>query len=80
MGLLEFSTLLSAAKVKHAALRTPGPWLAARRAGRTCTVLRGRRRHDGRSAKCQQDVARFRLYLHQSLQANTRFAAFFKIY
>ena len=50
---------------------------------------RRRRRHfglmfllllDGRSAKFQQDVARFRLYRHRFLQENTRFAAFFKIY
>ena len=38
------------------------------------------RRHDGRSAKVRQNVARFRLYRHRSLQVNTRFAAFFKIY
>ena len=38
------------------------------------------RRHDGRSAKFRQNVARFRLYRHRSLQLNTRFAAFFKIY
>ena len=38
------------------------------------------RRHDGRSAKFRQNVARFRLYRHRFLQENTRFAAFFKIY
>ena len=38
------------------------------------------RRHDGRSAKFQQNVARFRLYRHRFLQENTRFAAFFKLY
>ena len=38
------------------------------------------RRHDGRSAKFRQNVARFRLYRHRSLQVNTRFSAFFKIY
>ena len=38
------------------------------------------RRHDGRSAKFRQNVARFRLYRHQSLQVNTRSSAFFKIY
>ena len=31
-------------------------------------------------AKFQQNVARFRLYRHQFLQVNMRFAAFFKIY
>ena len=31
-------------------------------------------------ANFRQDFARFRLYRHRSLQANTRFAAFFKIY
>ena len=36
--------------------------------------------HEGRSAKFRQIVARFRLYRHRSLQENTRFAAFFKIY
>ena len=39
-----------------------------------------RRRHDGRSAKFRQNVARFRLYRRRSLQVNTRFAAFCKIY
>ena len=29
--------------------------------------------------KCRQDLARFRLYRHRSLQVNTRFEAFFKI-
>ena len=38
------------------------------------------RRHDGRSAKFRQNVARFRLYRHRFLQLNMRFAAFFKIY
>ena len=38
------------------------------------------RRHDGRSAKFRQNVARFWLYRHRFLQENTRFAAFFKIY
>ena len=33
------------------------------------------RLHDGRSAKFQQNVARFRLYRHRSLQFNTPFAA-----
>ena len=33
------------------------------------------RRHDGRSAKFRQNVARFRLYRHRSLQVITRFAA-----
>ena len=42
--------------------------------------LRRLRRHDGRSAKIRQNVARFRLYRHRFLQENTRFAAFFKIY
>ena len=32
------------------------------------------------SAKFRQNFARFRLYRRRSLQANTRFAAFFKIY
>ena len=31
-------------------------------------------------ANFRQNVARFRLYRHQFLQENTRFAAFFKIY
>ena len=31
-------------------------------------------------ANFRQNVARFRLYRHRSLQANTRFAAFLKIY
>jgi hypothetical protein len=31
-------------------------------------------------AKFRQNVARFRLYRHRFLQANTRFAAFFKVY
>jgi hypothetical protein len=44
------------------------------------TVLTGGRRHNGRSAKFRQNVARFRLYRHRFLQENTRFAAFFKIY
>ena len=34
----------------------------------------------GRSATFRQNVARFRLYRHRSLQENTRFSAFFKIY
>ena len=38
------------------------------------------RRHDGRSAKFRQNVARFRLYRHRFLQENMRFAAFFEIY
>ena len=38
------------------------------------------RRHDGRSAKFRQNVARFRLYRHRFLQVNTRFSGFFKIY
>ena len=38
------------------------------------------RRHDGRSAKYRQIVARFRLYRYRSLQENMRFAAFFEIY
>ena len=38
------------------------------------------RRHDGRSARFRQNVARFRLYRRRFLQENTRFAAFFKIY
>ena len=38
------------------------------------------RRHDGRSAKFRQNVARFRLYRHRFFQENTRFSAFFKIY
>ena len=33
--------------------------------------------HDGRSATFQQNVARFRLYRHRSLQENARFSAFF---
>ena len=37
-------------------------------------------RADGFLAKFRQNVARFRLYRHQFLQENTRFAAFFKIY
>ena len=37
-------------------------------------------RHDGRSAKFRQNVARFRLYRDRFLQENMRFAAFFKIY
>ena len=37
-------------------------------------------RHDGRSAKFRQNVARFRLYRLRFLQENMRFAAFFKIY
>ena len=37
-------------------------------------------RHDGRSAKFRQNVARFRLYRRRSLQVSTRFTAFFKIY
>ena len=34
----------------------------------------------GRSAKFQQNLARFRLYRHRSLQVTTRFSASFKIY
>ena len=49
----------------------PDPARAGRRIGR---------RHDGRSAKFRQNVARFRLYRHRFLQENTRFAAFFKVY
>ena len=46
-----------------------------------CSLLKQTgRRHDGRSAKFQQNVARFRLYRRRSLQENMRFAAFFKIY
>ena len=37
-------------------------------------------RHDGRSAKFRQNVARSRLCLHRSLQINTRFEIFFEIY
>ena len=40
----------------------------------------GGRRHDGRSAKFRQNVARFRLYRHRFLQENMRFAAFSNIY
>ena len=47
---------------------------------RAATAHDAARRHDGRSAKFRQIVARFRLYRHRSLQENTRFAAFFKIY
>ena len=32
------------------------------------------------TANFQENVARFQLYRHRSLQANTRFSAFFKIY
>ena len=49
-------------------------------AGRGPSGSRTGRRHDGRSAKFRQNVARFRLYRHRFLQENTRFAAFFKIY
>ena len=42
--------------------------------------LMNARRHDGRSAKFRQNVARFRLYRLRILQENMRFAAFFKIY
>ena len=38
------------------------------------------RRHNGRSAKFRQNVARFRLYRHRFLQLNMRLSAFFKIY
>ena len=48
------------------------PWLTA--------LLGTGRRHDGRSAKFRQNVARFRLYRHRFLQENTRFAAVVKIY
>ena len=39
-----------------------------------------RRADSASSAKFRQNVARFRLYRRRSLQLNTRFAAFFKIY
>ena len=35
---------------------------------------------NGLSAKFQQNLARFRLHRHRSLQVNTSFSAFFKIY
>ena len=35
---------------------------------------------NGRSAKLQQNLARFRLYRHRSLQVNMRLSPFFKIY
>ena len=38
------------------------------------------RRHDGRSRKFQEKVARFRLCRRRSLQANTRFATFPKMH
>jgi len=38
------------------------------------------RRHEGRSAKFRQNVARFRLYRLRFLQENMRSTAFFKIY
>ena len=59
---------------RSSACRFPRP-----RERRTCRRRDGRR-HDGRSANFRQNVARFRLYRHRSLQVNTRFSAFFKIY
>ena len=60
--------------------RTAGPTRRPSAPGMASLRPRTGRRHDGRSAKSRQNVARFRLYRHRSLQANTRFAAFFKIY
>ena len=46
-----------------------------------CVCLREHgRRHDGRSRKFQEKVARFRLCRRRSLQANTRFATFPKMH
>ena len=60
---------------------TAAPVRAVRAGGRTTgPSSAGGRRHDGRSAKFRQNVARFRLYRHRFLQENMRFAAFFKIY
>ena len=48
--------------------------------GRQAVRARDGRRHDGRSAKFRQNVARFRLYWLRFLQENMRWTAFFKIY
>ena len=65
-------------------LRHGGPAVYVRETARAPDamgrVARAGRRHDGRSAKFRQNVARFRLYRHRFLQENTRFAAFFKVY
>ena len=55
----------------------PGPRPARATASAPAASRRARER---RLAKFRQNVARFRLYRQRSLQANTRFSAFFKIY
>ena len=78
-----FATLLGG-KVdprRRAARREVRGERARVRAGRADNALQhsdGRRqgrRHDDRSAKFRQNVARFRLYRHRFLQENTRFEA-----
>ena len=51
-------------------------------AGRGALPRRGRHRRRQRASvgKISANFARFRLYRRRSLQVNTRFAAFFKIY
>ena len=82
---LQILLALPAHLVDHAVEPLPGRGLLAQALPEPAhvgpTAERGTgRRHDGRSAKFRQNVARFRLYRHRFLQENTRFAAFFKIY
>ena len=65
---------------RHATLRSSSRASSTSPAPTTRPRARSGRRHDGRSAKFRQNVARFRLYRHRFLQENMRFAAFFKIY
>ena len=52
-------------------LRRALPGGRARRPGAPAAGRSAGRRHDGRSAKFRQSVARFRLYRHRFLQENT---------
>ena len=54
-----------------AALPSLRPWTRPRRVQAAAELARRRQR---------KNIARFRLYRHRSLQANTRFSVFFKIY
>ena len=73
----QLSTILrvgAGVAAEHALLRGAG----GRAAAGVPTTLSSGRRHDGRSAKFRQNVARFRLYRHRFLQENMRFSAFFE--
>ena len=69
--------------------RRPRPWLSVRRPLACRVAAASRVSRSSRSellrqrrdlGKFRQNVARFRLYRHRSLQLNTRFSAFFEIY